>query len=240
MRRSTANVEAIAEMQLAFARAVERLSIDELERRIEVLTPFATDARKARLDAVLGSRIGSLTILLDSLHDPFNGAAVVRSCDVFGLPRLHVVERSESFLAARSVSRGSEQWVDIVTHRTGVVAAEHLVAAGFELVAAHPEGTLQPAELGSERGRVALVLGNERDGISVDVRERCNRTVKIPMRGFAESLNVSVTTAILLYELTKDRPGDLSRVERAQLYLRGLLQTIPKAQEILDASMLAV
>lgn len=236
MRRSTPDVEPTTNLHLEYARAVASLSLEAIERRIGALDPFATDARRARFASVLDARIASITVLLDSMHDPYNGAAVVRSCDVFGIARLHVIERKEPFVASRAVSRGSEQWVDVIPHPSGVAAADSLEARGFTLIATHPEGTLTPSELRDLSGPLALVLGNERDGIEPGLQARCAHTVRVPMRGFAESLNVSVTTAILLHELTRDRPGDLPPLDRAQLYLRGLLQTVPRATEILEAT----
>lgn len=240
MRRSTQNVERVAAMFGGFARAVAQLSEGEVARRIELLEPLVTEARRARLESVIGARIASITVLLDSLHDPFNGAAVLRSCDVFGIAKLHVIERAETFLASKSVSRGSEQWVDVVTHASGDEAISELRGAGFQLVAASADGELTPEELRAETRPIALVAGNERDGIAANVRSRCDKTVRVAMRGFAESLNVSVTTAILLHELTKGRPGDLSELERARLKLRGLLQSIGRSVEILDANCLAL
>ena len=240
MRRSTASCEAVANLHKVLARAVALLSTQELEARVAVLEPLVTEARRERLRRVTNDRVGSITLLLDSLHDPFNGAAVIRSCDVFGVPTLHVIERGEPFFASTTVSRGSEKWVDVVAHGSAQGAVDALVGEGFELIAAEPDGELSVSALGEERGKIALVLGNERDGIALDVRRRCARSVVIPMRGFAESLNVSVTTAILLHELTRGRPGDLPPLERSRRYLRGLLQTIERSREVLEAADLPI
>jgi tRNA (guanosine-2'-O-)-methyltransferase len=159
---------------------------------------------------------------------------VLRSCDAFGLQRLHVVERSERFLSSRTVSRGSERWVDVRTYRRSQDAVEALTASGHELVATHPLGELVPADLRSIP-KMALVLGNERDGIHEELVGACRRSVRIPMRGFAESLNVSVTAAILLHSATEGRPGDLSEAERTKLYARALILTVPRAAEVLEA-----
>ncbi len=126
-----------------------------------------------------------------------------------------------------------------MTHRSGAGAARHLLDRGFDLVAAHPDGALLPNELRTSSERVALVLGNEHEGIAPDILDACRLTVKIPMRGFAESLNVGVTNAILLHELTRDRPGDLDETTKARLLLSGLVRSIPKAMQILEASGLA-
>src|SRR5690349_12685756 len=80
---------------------------------IEVLEPLVGDRRRARLQSVIASRLGSLTVLMDAPHDPHNGAAVMRSCDAFGVPELHVVPRDEPFLAGRTVAKGTQHWVDV-------------------------------------------------------------------------------------------------------------------------------
>lgn len=239
MRRSTENVGPVGSAWSELGGDLESLSHDDVVRRVRALEPYATAARRARIEGVLAQRIGSVTVLLDSLHDPFNGAAIVRSCDVFGVAQLHVVERHEAFVVARSVSRGSEHWVDVVTHRSGKAAAAHLAERGFELVAAHPRGTLLPHELRDSAARVALVLGNEHGGIAPEILDACTKTVRIPMRGFAESLNVGVTNAILLNELTRDRAGDLDERTRTRLLLSGLVRSIPKSLQILDAAGLS-
>ncbi|MBL8740893.1 MAG: RNA methyltransferase [Myxococcales bacterium] len=238
MRRSTASVWAIPGHIESLARAVGELEPSEVAARIAVLEPFVTEARLGRMRGVIERRVGAVTVLLDSLHDPHNGAAIIRSSDAFGLARVHVIERRESFLTARTVARGSERWVDVSTHRTGSNAVAELAAAGFELFATHPEGELEPEALAELRTPFALVLGNERDGIADDLRAHTRRSVKVPMCGYAESLNVSVTAAILLYAATRGRPGDLPDRERDKLLLRGLIQTIPRAREVLDARRL--
>jgi tRNA (guanosine-2'-O-)-methyltransferase len=234
MRRSTPNCEAVAQAQRAFLVAIEALDQHELGAMVAELEPFANEARRHRLRSVIDARLDSVTVLFDSPYDPHNGAAVLRSCDAFGVQRLHVIERQQTFLAAREVARGSQRWVDVRTYTEGAPAALGLRAGGFELIATHPEGELVPEDLPA-LGRIALVLGNERDGIASDLALHCGRSVRVPMRGFAESLNVSVTAAILLRAATAGRPGDLSPLERSRLYLRALALTLPHAPDILAA-----
>src|SRR5688500_6906201 len=156
---------------------------------IEVLEPLTGERRRARLQSVIASRLGSVTVLMDAPHDPHNGAAVMRSCDAFGLPELHVVPRDEPFLAGRTVAKGTQHWVDVVIHPTPASAIGSLLSRGFELVTTHPQGELVPEDLkGIER--LAIVLGNEHDGIRAELTQAASRSVRIPMRGFVESLNV--------------------------------------------------
>lgn len=198
-----------------------------------------TPERRARVLSVFDARLDSVTVVMDAPHDPHNGAAVLRSCDAFGLQRLHMIERNERFLSSRTVSRGSERWVEARTYRRSQDAIDALTASGHELVATHPEGELVPDNLRTVP-RLALVLGNERDGIHEELVAACRRSVRIPMRGFAESLNVSVTAAILLQHATDGRPGDLSELERAKLYARALILTVPRATEVLEANGITV
>ncbi len=203
------------------------------EEVIESLEPLATEARRARIQDVLARRLGSVTVVVDSLHDPHNGAAIVRTCDAFGVQYFHAIERKEAFAAAAAVSRGSQKWVDVVRHPSPEACIAALRESGHEMVATHPDGELVPEDL-ARLPKVALVLGNERDGIAPDVRAACPRAVRVPMSGFVESLNVSVTTAILLHAATRGRAGDLGEATRRFLYARGLYLTIPRADERIE------
>ena len=164
---------------------------------IEVLEPLTLPRRAARIRSVLASRLKCVTVVIDAPHDPHNGAAILRSCEAFGVQSLHVVERIEPFLVARKVSQGTEQWVDIVRHPDVADAKRELSSGGFDLVVAHPQGQLLPEELGRVE-RLALVMGNEHDGVCEELTQAAAHTVRVPMRGFVESLNVSVTTALLI------------------------------------------
>ena len=237
MRRRTPHA---IQVELAQKRLLARLAGLDHAAIVRALSPFLTPERKARFDAVFSSRVGSVTVLMDAPYDPHNGAAVLRSCDAFGVQRLHVVERGGiSFLAAREVARGSEQWVHVRTYPTSVAALDALAASGHELVATHPQGELAPEDLRSIP-KLCLVLGNERDGIHEELVAACKRSVRVPMRGFVESLNVSVTAAILLQHATSARPGDLSEDEQRALQARAMILTIDHAAEILLANGISI
>jgi tRNA (guanosine-2'-O-)-methyltransferase len=229
MRRTTPDCTYVTRNRDRLLAALEQLDAAAVAATLEV---FLTPERIARFRGVFAARLDAVTVVMDAPHDPHNGAAVLRSCDAFGLLRLHVVERREGFLASNTVSRGSERWVEAVPYRAASDAIASLRASGHELVATHPAGELLPADL---RGipRLALVLGNEHDGIHEELHAACRRSVRIPMRGFAESLNVSVTAAILLERATESRSGDLGAEEQARLYARALILSVPHAAEIL-------
>lgn len=231
MRRSTPGCSPIALEQQKLLAMLDKLDPVEVAQAIE---PFVRPERAERLRRVFAARLDAVTVLLDAPHDPHNGGAVLRSCDAFGLQRMHVIERTERFLASNTVARGSERWVDVRTYADPRDAVAALQASGHELVATHPRGELTPDDL-RRIPRLALVLGNERYGIYPEVEAACARSACVPMRGFAESLNLSVTAAILLQHATEGRPGDLPEDEQARLYARALVLTAPHAPEILAA-----
>jgi tRNA (guanosine-2'-O-)-methyltransferase len=205
-----------------------------IEELVAALEPLVSEARRERLVRVASQRLESVVVLLDAPHDPHNGGAIMRSCDAFGVQELHVLARIEPCLISRRVARGTLGWVDVVEHATAEAAARHLASRGYQLVAAHPDGELVADDLGS-LGRLALVLGNEHQGIDPELRAECRRTVRVPMRGFVESLNVSVCAAILLAAATRGRAGDLDPERQRELYARGLFRTVTRAGEVLEA-----
>lgn len=229
MRRRSAGVLSRDEL---FAERIARLEREDPERVIRTLEPFVSEPRRARLSAMLAKRLGSVVVAFESPHDPHNGAAVMRSCEAFGVQSLHVIEQFEPFLAASSVSRSAEKWVDVVPHPTVAEAVTALRAGEYTLVAADADGELEPHDL-AEIPRLAIVLGNERDGIGAELRASCARAVRVPMRGFLESLNVSVTAAILLSAATRGRVGDLPELDRRRIYARGLYLSSTIADKLL-------
>ncbi len=230
MRRRTPGVLAADKL---LAAEISLAEVTDPARVIRLLEPLVTDRRRERLLEVIGQRLGSVSVIFDAPHDPHNGAAVIRSCEAFGVQTLHVVERRERFLAAGSVARGSERWIDLRCHETAEGAIAAARALDLELIGAHPEGALFPADL-AQIPRVALVLGNERDGIAKDLARACTRHVRVPMRGFIDSLNVSVTAAILLSHATHGRAGDLDVESRQRLYARGLFNSVAHAKDVLE------
>lgn len=201
---------------------------------IRALEPFTMGERHVRLKKRLDDRLDSVTVVFDHPHDPHNGSAVLRSCDAFGVQRVHIVRSNERFSASNMIAKGSERWVDFVDHSDPDIAANLLHQAGFTLLVTHPDGHLTPTDL---RGleKVAIVLGNERVGVGPKLTAAADDTVRIPMRGFVESLNVSVTAAILLQAACQGRPGDLSEARRQNVYARWLRKSVPRAEEVLGA-----
>lgn len=202
---------------------------------IELFEPLVLPARAERIRATSAARIGTVTVLLDGPQDPHNGAAVLRSAEAFGLAEVHVVPRGGPFLVSERVTQGADRWLELRRHESPSRAADALIARGFVLVATHPDGDLDPRGLAGLE-RCALVMGNERSGISPELCARAAHSVRVPMRGMVESLNLSVSAAILLAYATEGRAGDLGPAELERSIALGLFRTVDRAAEVLAAS----
>ena len=205
------------------------------EGLIAVLEPLVVEQRRARIWDVVDSRTDNVTVAMDAPHDPHNGAAVIRTCDALGIQTVHVVESIEPFLFVRKVSLGTERWVNVKRHRSHELAIARLRQQSFTIIAACTDGALVPADL-AKIERLALIMGNERDGVSEPLLRAAADCVKIPMRGFVESLNMSVATAILLHAAMANRKGDLSESRRREIYARGLIRSVVRVHDVLANS----
>ena len=195
------------------------------ETVIAALSPQTSEERATRIEQVLAERLGGLTVVVENLHNPHNGAAALRSCEAVGLSSLHVVETAERFQFSKKVSIGCEKWVAIHRHPTFPECAATLRASGFELYAAVPGAELSVHDVDASRP-TALVFGNELDGLTPLAIEACDRSFSIPMSGFTQSLNLSVSVAVSVHTLAARLrsslagEGDLPEAERAHLRAR--------------------
>jgi tRNA (guanosine-2'-O-)-methyltransferase len=191
--------------------------------------------RREKVDAVVSRRLRGLTVVLDQLEDAFNMAAVLRSCEAFGIQDVHVVENPDvPFAPHDKVTQGCDKWLDVYRHRTFGACARSLRAAGFRIcVSAVREDARSVFEMEYDRP-LALVFGNERTGVTPDALAAADEAFWIPMRGFTRSLNVSAAVSATLsraigWRLDHDRPGgDLSepdaRILRDRFYALSVKQ----------------
>jgi tRNA (guanosine-2'-O-)-methyltransferase len=187
------------------------------------LGPLLLEERRARIDAAVAARLSGLRVVIENLHDPHNGAAVLRSAEAFGIQRVDVIETVEPFRFSGTVTQGCEKWLDVVRHPTLDEALAALRAGGFRLYAAVPGAAATVDDLDFSRP-AAVMVGNEHTGLSVEARAAADLSFEIPMAGMTRSLNLSVATALIAERAAALRrqalgaPGDLD--EAAQLALR--------------------
>jgi len=222
MRRDRPEAQELARPDALPARA---------EDVIEALAPLIVDERLARLEAVLAQRTRDVVVVLEAVDDPRNVSAVLRSADAFGVQEVHLVRGEQPFLASKLVSQGADQWLDLVEHADAASAVATLRARGFRVYAATMDGEVGPSAL-SEIDKVAIVFGNEQRGASPELLAVCDGRYTIPMRGFSQSLNVSVAAAITLHAATAGRGSSLGAEERRELRARYMLLSVPRGREV--------
>lgn len=203
---------------------------------IRALDPLLTDRRRARIDEVLAQRTRTVVPVLDGLYDPHNVAAVLRSADAFGAQEVHIIEGEEPLLASSRVTQGADRWLDIVRHRDPRGCVRGLKERGYAVYAAMMDGHTQPEELAA-MPRVALIFGSEHSGVSDAVLELCDGRYTIPMRGFSQSLNVSVAAALTLYAATRGRGGDLAADDLLALRARYMWLSVPEAHAVVTEQL---
>jgi tRNA (guanosine-2'-O-)-methyltransferase len=162
-------------------------------------------SRKEKLDWVLARRQPDLTVLAESLHKPRNFSAIVRTCDAVGINELHAVPGEDGLAIHWKTSQGAEKWVSVRSHDSLESALEHLQSRGFQLVAAHLSDRAKDYRELDYTRPTALVVGTELFGVSEAALAAADQQVNVPMLGVAQSLNVSVACAIVLYEAMRQR-----------------------------------
>jgi len=207
---------------------------------------FLLPERRARIDAVVAERTRTLTLVLEALGDPQNVNAVLRTAEAFGVQEVHVVVGPmKPFDRNKKISQNADKWLEVVRWTSTRECLERLKARGFRLYATHlGEGSRDLSEL-SFSGPVALILGNEHRGVSDEALALADQRYAIPMRGFTQSLNVSVAAAVSLFraverrQVERGRHGDLSDAEAEALRQRFYTLSVKQRSRIAKAERAA-
>jgi tRNA (guanosine-2'-O-)-methyltransferase len=167
-----------------------------------------TSRRQERVRGVLERRQPDLTLILENVHDPHNVSAILRSCDAVGVLRVHAVYSIESpppGMFARQTSASAAKWVDVVRHDSVSTCVAELRASGFQVLATALGQDSRPLFDWDLTRSVALIVGNEMRGVSDEALALADGMIEIPMAGMVQSLNVSVASAVCLYEAFRQR-----------------------------------
>ncbi len=180
----------------------------ELKRRVtKHLLRFMSDERCKRMQAVLKNRTRYVSVILEDIFQPHNASAVLRSCDCFGVQQVFTVENRNKLDVSSGVSLKAHQWLSLSRYRTH---ADNLSACiddvknqGYLVAATTPHtNDMLIHELPLDKP-LALMFGSEKEGLTSRAVEMADCCVRIPMYGFSESFNISVSAAISLYEVTR-------------------------------------
>lgn len=208
---------------------------------INYLEGFVSDRRKQRLTEVLAERTRHMTIVLEDVYQAHNASAVLRSCDCFGVQDIHFIENRNKFKISEDVSMGATQWLTLKKYNDSenntASCLTELKKQGYRIIATSPHKDDKTiAELDVTKP-FALVFGTEIDGITETVSEMADEFVKIPMYGFTESFNISVSAALCMNELMgrirKQKIAyQISEAEKQEIYLEWLKASISKVDLI--------
>jgi tRNA (guanosine-2'-O-)-methyltransferase len=164
-----------------------------------------TSNKREMFDRIAADRTKHLTVVMENIYQEHNASAVLRSCDCFGLQELHVIEKDNTYKIQRDIALGAGRWVDMYNYDDSENVTKdclnHLKSKGYKIVATTPHTDSQTIYDLDLSQPIALVFGTERRGISEEVVEMADEFVKIPMYGFTESFNISVSVAIVLNTL---------------------------------------
>ncbi|MEN2283039.1 RNA methyltransferase [Algoriphagus sp. SE2] len=212
------------------------------ERLLEYLGKYITDHKKSVIEKVLIQRTRFFTVVLEDIFKPHNASAVLRSCDCFGIQDVHVIEKAKEYKVNPFVTRGASQWVDLYKYNNAdgyglTDCFSNLRSKGYKVLATSPSSSSIPLEKLNPNEKIALVFGNEHEGVSKDVIKNADGLAHVPMLGFTESFNISVAASLFLHHLTQNVNKEnvkgfyLSDQEKSELKLKWY-RSIVKNSEI--------
>ena len=188
----------------------------DLERSVRLLAPLLSESRRQKIAEVVGSRTGSLAVLLENAWDMGNCNAVIRSMDAFGVHTLHTLAHGRERVERKSVGKsemrtdaGARSWVIRKDWNNNVNSCVHqLKREGYMIASTAPDATISLPDVDFSK-RLVIVFGNEYTGVSNTLFEASDIHFSIPMSGFVQSLNLSVSAAVTLYQAYSQRQARL-------------------------------
>ena len=204
---------------------------------VSYLSQFISEARRSKFDKVLDYRTRHITIALEDIYQPHNASAVLRSCDIFGIQDIHIIENKNAYTVNKDIAMGAPKWLNLHKYRkeenNSLSCINTLKEKGYRILATTPHDNDCLLEDVDVTTPFALFFGTELTGISDTVREQAGGFVRIPMHGFTESFNISVSAALCLHTLTAKLHQSatnwhLTQEEKDELLLCWLRNSIPK------------
>lgn len=172
--------------------------------RYTMLAEFISANKRALFDRIAAERTRHITLVLEDIYRSHNASAVVRTAELLGVQDLHIIENRNSYTVNPDVTQGSSKWTDLIRYKekdtdNSAVCAASLKARGYAIVATVPsKGAFTPDDIPLDRP-LAICFGTELTGIGDTLLNAADMHLRIPMHGFTESYNISVSAAIVLY-----------------------------------------
>jgi tRNA (guanosine-2'-O-)-methyltransferase len=210
---------------------------------IDILAPFLTPERKVKIAAVAAQRTMNAAVVCENVDDVGNVFAVMRTAENLGLQRVHMIGGEKKKTHSR-ISQGCDKWLDVFRWSNAADCVEHLRGNGYKVVATSCEKGARPFTEIDFTVPVAMVFGNEKDGVSKEMLACADETCWIPTVGQSQSFNISVAAAIILHHVfmkrveKNGRQGDLSDIEREFLMARFYMKSVKGAEGIIRNHLL--
>jgi tRNA (guanosine-2'-O-)-methyltransferase len=209
---------------------------------LDHLSGFMTERRNQLFRSIAGKRTRYITVVLEDIFQSHNASAVLRSCECFGIQDVHFIENRFQYELNPDIALGSWKWLTLNRHADNpdntVACLSKLKEQGYRIIATslHKLDTT-PDKLDLEKGKIALLFGTELEGLSEKALEMADEYLKIPMVGFTESLNISVSAALLVSQLTERLRNSsikwqLDDIEITELLLQWMRNSIRMSKSI--------
>jgi tRNA (guanosine-2'-O-)-methyltransferase len=212
-----------------FTRSIYPMTESERVRLTSFFAQYLSENKLTLIDKILEQRTRHITVVLEDIYQSQNGSAVIRTCECMGLQDVHITETSSKYSVNRRVLKGANKWLDLIKYNAkgknnSEGCFQELHRRGYKIFVTDPAGGQSIHDLPVD-DRIAIVMGNELHGASDYAMANADGKVNIPMYGFTESLNISVSAAICLSTLApKIRSSSvawqLSEEEKADLRLK--------------------
>lgn len=202
---------------------------------LDLLSSQLTPERKNRITEVIENRTFDISVVCEGIYDRGNISAAMRSAEAFGFAPFHVVETFEKFKNANRVTRGSEKWLEISKWKSSSECISFLKNQNRKLIVTSLDANVSIDEIDFSKP-CAVVLGNEKDGVSKEMLEAADYRIKIPMYGFVQSFNISVAAALCLYHISQNRKKskiktELTEKQKSILEAVYTLRTLDSAED---------
>ncbi|MFD0797741.1 TrmH family RNA methyltransferase [Maribacter chungangensis] len=211
----------------------------EEAKLLDYLEDFISEERRERFISVLANRTKFITVALEDVFQMHNTSAVIRSCDVFGIQEAHLIQNRNANELDKNIAMGAQQWVDVYRYKDTTDCITALKTKGYKIIATTPHDNSLLLHDFEVDEKIALFFGTERDGLTQAVLEQADGFLKIPMKGFTESLNISVAAAIILQNLSTKLmqtkvPWQLTEAEKLEKRLEWTKKSIKSIDKILE------
>jgi len=221
---------------------IENLDNKRKSELLAHLLGFLTEDRRQRFADVISLRTRHMTIILEDIYQPHNASAVLRTCDCFGIQDVHIIENKNKYEVNPDVALGSAKWLTLYkynrTSSNTAACIDSLKQKGYRIVATTPhKNDFTPDTLPVDK-KFALMFGTELEGLSEEATGLADEFIRIPMFGFTESLNISVSAAIFLHSMTARLRNQgiewaLGEEEKTSVLIRWAANTIRKPDIII-------